>query len=169
MCLIERKWCRATRYQRNKNDPQKREEIKEKEKLKYQEKKETDLRKLVEDVTPCEHKAALKKWKEHYTVYRAKRNRLKSITNTFMRENNPLSAPVLDTALSRHLSLTTKLAEITSDVKQFTWTYTENGHHQGAPDVVGATCKSWLLLILGVISRIMISLSSNQSKSDAPA
>lgn len=47
-------------------------------------------------MTPREHRVALKKWKEHCTVYRAKRLRLKSVTNTFLRENTPLSDPEVD-------------------------------------------------------------------------
>ncbi|CAG9790206.1 unnamed protein product [Diatraea saccharalis] len=42
-------------------------------------------------MTPRDHRAALKKWKEHCTVYRTKRLRLKSVTNTFIRDNTPLS------------------------------------------------------------------------------
>lgn len=89
--LQKKREAERLRYQRRKNDPQRREEMREKEKLKYQKKKEKGLRKLVKDMTPREHRSALKTWKEHCTVYRAKRQRLKSVTNTFVRENTPLS------------------------------------------------------------------------------
>ncbi|XP_049871225.1 uncharacterized protein LOC126373477 [Pectinophora gossypiella] len=99
--LQKKREAEKLRYLKRKNDPQKREEMREKEKLKYQKKKEKGLRKLVKDMTPREHRAALKKWKEHCTVYRAKRLRLKSVTNTFLRENTPLSDPEVDTPPSR--------------------------------------------------------------------
>lgn len=99
--LQKKREAERLRYHRRKNDPQKREEMREKEKLKYEKKKEKGLRKLVKNMTPREHRAALKKWKEHCTVYRAKRLRLKSATNTFLRENTPLSDPDVDTPPSR--------------------------------------------------------------------
>lgn len=99
--LQKKREAERLRYQRRKNDPLKRQEMREKEKLKYQKKKDKGLRKLVKDMTPREHRAALKKWKEHCTVYRAKRLRLKSITNTFVRENTPLSDPEETTPPSR--------------------------------------------------------------------
>lgn len=71
--------------------------MREKEKLEYQKKKEKGLQKLVKNMTPREHRAALKKWKEHCTVYRAKRLRLKSVTNIFVRQNTPISDPEVDT------------------------------------------------------------------------
>ena len=99
--LQKKREAEKLRYQRRKNDPKKREERREKEKLKYQKKKEKGLRKLVKNMTPREHRAALKKWKEHCTVYRAKKLRLKSATNTFLRENTPVSDPEVDTPPSR--------------------------------------------------------------------
>nr|CAH7719872.1 unnamed protein product [Callosobruchus chinensis] len=102
--LQKKREAERLRYQRRKNDPQKREEMREKEKLKYQKKKEKGLRKLVKDMTPREHRSALKKWKEYCTVYRAKRLRLKNITNTFVRENTPLSDTEADTPPSRPAS-----------------------------------------------------------------
>lgn len=100
--LLEKKRkAERLRYEKRKNDPQKRQEMREKEKLKYQNKKEKGLRKLVKDMTPREHRAALKKWKEHCTVYRTKRQRLKSVTNTFIRENTPVSDPEADTLPTR--------------------------------------------------------------------
>ncbi|KAJ8720618.1 hypothetical protein PYW08_006083 [Mythimna loreyi] len=89
--LQKKREAERLRYEKRKNDPQKREEMREKEKLKYQKKKEKGSRKLVKDMTPREHRAALKKWKEHCTVYRTKRLRLKSVTNTFIRDNTPIS------------------------------------------------------------------------------
>lgn len=85
------------RYQRRKNYPQKREEIREKVKLQYQTKKVKGLRKLLKDMTPRDHRSALKKVLEHCTVYRANRLRLKSVNNTFLRGNTPLSDPEADT------------------------------------------------------------------------
>lgn len=99
--LQKKREAERLRYERRKNDPVKREQMREKEKLKYQKKKENGLRKLVKDMTPREHRAALKKWKEHCTVYRAKRLRLKNVTNTFLRENTPLSDPEADTSPTR--------------------------------------------------------------------
>lgn len=100
--LLEKKRkAERLRYEKRKNDPQKRQEMREKEKLKYQNKKEKGLRKLVKDMTPREHRAALKKWKEHCTVYRTKRQRLKSVTNTFIRENTPVSDPEAGTPPTR--------------------------------------------------------------------
>ncbi|CAG9574155.1 unnamed protein product [Danaus chrysippus] len=77
------------RYQRLKNDPQKLEEMKEKERLKYQKKKEKGSIKLVKDMSRREHKAAKKTWKERCTKYRQKKRAMKEITNTFVRENTP--------------------------------------------------------------------------------
>ncbi|VEN36771.1 unnamed protein product, partial [Callosobruchus maculatus] len=102
--LQKKREAERLRYQRRKNDPQKREEMREKEKLKYQKKKEKGLRKLVKDMTPREHRSALKNWKEYCTVYRAKRLRLKNITNIFVRENTPLSDTEADTPPSRPAS-----------------------------------------------------------------
>ncbi|KAK9875352.1 hypothetical protein WA026_007750 [Henosepilachna vigintioctopunctata] len=67
----------------------KKEEMEEKERQKYQKKKEKGTRKLVKDMSPREHKAVKKTWKEHCTKYRAKKKNLKEITNTFIRENTP--------------------------------------------------------------------------------
>lgn len=77
------------RYERNKNDPQKREELREKERIKYLKKKEKGTRKLVKNMTSREHREAKKKWKEHCTKYRSKRKVLRNVTNTFVRENTP--------------------------------------------------------------------------------
>lgn len=52
--------------------------MREKVKLKYEKKEGKGLRKLVKNMTPREHRAVLKKWKEHCTVCRAKRLRLKT-------------------------------------------------------------------------------------------
>lgn len=77
------------RYESNKNDPQKREELREKERLKYLKKKEKGTRKLVKDMTPREHREAKKKWREHCNKYRSKKKVLRNVTNTYMRENTP--------------------------------------------------------------------------------
>lgn len=87
--LEQKRIAERLRYQRLKNDPQKKEEIKEKERQKYQKKKEKGTRKLVKDMSRREHKAVKKTWKEHCTKYRAKKKNLKEITNTFIRENTP--------------------------------------------------------------------------------
>lgn len=58
------------RYQRLKNDPLKREELREKESIKYQKQKEKGLRKLVKDMSPSEHKKIKKKWKVLSNAYR---------------------------------------------------------------------------------------------------
>lgn len=77
------------RYERIKNDPQKREELREKERLKYLKKKEKGTRKLVENMTSREHREAKKKWRKHCKKYRNKKKVLANITNSFMRENTP--------------------------------------------------------------------------------
>lgn len=77
------------RYERIKNDPQKREELREKERLKYLKKKEKGTRKLVENMTSREHREAKKKWRKHCRKYRNKKKVLANITNSFMRENTP--------------------------------------------------------------------------------
>ena len=59
------------RYERIKNDPQKREELREK--FKYLKRKEKGTRKLVVNMTPREHQEAKKKWREHCTKYRNKK------------------------------------------------------------------------------------------------
>ncbi|KAL4714255.1 hypothetical protein ACJJTC_009607 [Scirpophaga incertulas] len=87
--LEQKRIAERLRYQRLKNDPQKKEEMKEKERQKYQKKKEKGTRKLVQDMSRREHKAVKKTWKEHCTKYRAKKKNLKDITNTFIRENIP--------------------------------------------------------------------------------
>ncbi|KAL4706153.1 hypothetical protein ACJJTC_013618 [Scirpophaga incertulas] len=97
--LQKKREAERLRYETRKNDPQKREEMREKEKLKYQKKKEKGLRKLVKDMTPREHRATLKKWREHCSNYRTKRLRLKRIADTFVRENTPLSDPEVNTPL----------------------------------------------------------------------
>ncbi|KAL4718421.1 hypothetical protein ACJJTC_016042 [Scirpophaga incertulas] len=97
--LQKKREAERLRYKTRKNDPQKREEMREKEKLKYQKKKEKGLRKLVKDMTPREHRATLKKWREHCSNYRTKRLRLKRIADTFVRENTPLSDPEVNTPL----------------------------------------------------------------------
>lgn len=61
----------------------------EKERQKYQKKKEKGTRKLVKDMSRREHKAAKKTWKEHCSNYRSKKQAMKDITNTFARENTP--------------------------------------------------------------------------------
>ncbi|GBP62336.1 Major facilitator superfamily domain-containing protein 12 [Eumeta japonica] len=48
-----------------------KEELREKERLKYLKKKEKGTRKLVENMTPREHRDAKKKWKVHCTKYRS--------------------------------------------------------------------------------------------------
>lgn len=77
------------RYECMKNDPQKREALKEKERLKYLKKKEKGTRKLVDNMTPREHREAKKKWREHCSNYRNKKKQLKNIATAFMRENTP--------------------------------------------------------------------------------
>ncbi|KAF5270970.1 hypothetical protein FQA39_LY08273 [Lamprigera yunnana] len=67
----------------------KKEEMKEKERRKYQKKKEKGTRKLVKDMSRREHKAVKKVWKEHCSKFRAKKKVMKDITNTFIRENTP--------------------------------------------------------------------------------
>ncbi|CAG9577518.1 unnamed protein product [Danaus chrysippus] len=87
--LEQKRIAEQLRYQRLKNDPQKLEEMKEKERLKYQKKKEKGSIKLVKDMSRREHKAAKKTWKERCTKYRQKKRAMKEITNTFVRENTP--------------------------------------------------------------------------------
>lgn len=79
------------RYQRLKNDPVKREQLKEKERRNYQRKKEKGTRKLVKDMSRREHKAVTKEWRKHCATYRAKKKALKEITNNFVRQNTPES------------------------------------------------------------------------------
>ncbi|KAF9410992.1 hypothetical protein HW555_010124 [Spodoptera exigua] len=62
------------RYQRLKNDPVKREQLKEKERRNYQREKEKGTRKLVKDMCRREHKAVAKEWRKH----RAKNHEKKS-------------------------------------------------------------------------------------------
>nr|CAI5837124.1 unnamed protein product [Callosobruchus analis] len=93
--VLERKRiAERLRYQRLKNDPEKRQQMKENERKKYQMKKIKGTRKLVKDMDRREHKAAKRIWKEHCTTYRAKKKSLKDITNNFVRENTPDSLPV---------------------------------------------------------------------------
>lgn len=88
--ILERKReVERRRYQRLKNDPQKREELREKERLKYIKKKEIGKRKVVADMTPREHREAKKKWKEHCSTYRNKKKHLKNSTEIYIRENTP--------------------------------------------------------------------------------
>ncbi|KAF5299157.1 hypothetical protein FQA39_LY02330 [Lamprigera yunnana] len=63
--------------------------MKEKERRKYQKKKEKGTRKLVKDMSLREHKAVKKVWKEHCSKFRVKKKVMKDITNTFIRENTP--------------------------------------------------------------------------------
>lgn len=77
------------RYERIKNDPQKREALREKEHLKYLKKKERGTRKLVDNMTPREHREAKKKWREHCSKYRNKKKIMENIARAFMRENTP--------------------------------------------------------------------------------
>lgn len=79
------------RYERIKNDPQKKEALRETERLKYLKKKEKGTRKLVENMTPRQHREAKKTWKKHCTKYRNKKKGLANITNAFIRENTPES------------------------------------------------------------------------------
>ncbi|CAG9577524.1 unnamed protein product [Danaus chrysippus] len=67
--LEQKRIAEQLRYQRLKNDPQKLEEMKEKERLKYQKKKEKGSIKLVKDMSRREHRAAKKTWKERCTKY----------------------------------------------------------------------------------------------------
>lgn len=71
--LQKKREAERKRYAKIKNDPQKREELREKERLKYLKKKEKGTRKLVENMTPREHRDAKKKWKQHCTKYRSKK------------------------------------------------------------------------------------------------
>lgn len=85
--LEQKRIAERLRYQRLKNDPQKKEELKEKERQKYRKKKEKGKRKLVKDMSRREHKAVKKVWREHSSKYRAKKKVMKDITNNFAREN----------------------------------------------------------------------------------
>ncbi|XP_022819027.1 uncharacterized protein LOC111353248 [Spodoptera litura] len=87
--LQKKREAERKRYAKIKNDPQKREELREKERLKYLKKKEKGTRKLVENMTPREHRDAKKKWKQHCTKYRSKKKVLANITNSFIKENTP--------------------------------------------------------------------------------
>ncbi|CAH2014479.1 unnamed protein product, partial [Acanthoscelides obtectus] len=80
--LQKKREAERLRYQRKKNDPQMREEMRIKEKLKYERKKEKGLRKLAKDMTSREHRAALKKWREHCAAYRAKQKDATVALNT---------------------------------------------------------------------------------------
>lgn len=95
------------RYEKIKNDSQKREKLREKECLKYLKKKEKGTRKLVKNMTPREHRDAKKKWKKHCTKYRNKKKVLANITNSFIKENTPDS----DVSTSCQMS-TPEVAEI---------------------------------------------------------
>lgn len=61
-----------------KNDPQKRGALKEKERVKYLKKKQKGTSKLVDYMTPREHREAKKKWREHCRNYRDKKKGLKN-------------------------------------------------------------------------------------------
>ncbi|KAL3269088.1 hypothetical protein HHI36_008171 [Cryptolaemus montrouzieri] len=54
-------------------------------------KEDKGKRKLVKDMSRLEHKAAKIKRKDHCRNYRAKKNTLKEVTNTFIRENTSKS------------------------------------------------------------------------------
>ncbi|CAH1988986.1 unnamed protein product [Acanthoscelides obtectus] len=78
------------KYERLNDDPQRREELREKGHLKYLKKeKEKGTRKLVKDMTPRGYREAKKKWREHCSAYRNKKKALTNITNTYLRENTP--------------------------------------------------------------------------------
>ncbi|XP_055836988.1 uncharacterized protein LOC129905538 isoform X2 [Episyrphus balteatus] len=71
--LLEKKRiAERLRYERLNKDPQKREELREKERQKYLKKKEKGLRKVVKDMTYREHKTVKRTWKKHCATYRAK-------------------------------------------------------------------------------------------------
>lgn len=90
--ILERKReAERKRYERMKNDPEKRETLREKERLKYQKKKEKGIKKLVKDMTPREHREAKKKWKVYAAKHRNKTKALRNVTNAFLRENTPES------------------------------------------------------------------------------
>lgn len=99
--LEQKRIAERLRYQRLKNDLQKREEMKEKERQKYKKKMEKGTRKLVKDMSRREHKAAKKTWKEHCSKYRAKKKVMKDITNNFARENTPDSEDTAEERLER--------------------------------------------------------------------
>lgn len=69
--------------------------MREKVKLKYEKKEGKGLRKLVKNMTPRAHRAVLKKWKEHCTVCRAKRLRLKTPVPV---QISPAPSPVVSSA-----------------------------------------------------------------------
>ncbi|CAG9787380.1 unnamed protein product [Diatraea saccharalis] len=71
--LEKKRKAESLRYERLKNDPQKREEMREKERLKYIIKKEKGIRKLVKDMNPREHKSVKKAWREYSARNRAKK------------------------------------------------------------------------------------------------
>ncbi|CAH1990775.1 unnamed protein product [Acanthoscelides obtectus] len=78
------------KYERLKNDSQRREELREKGHLKYLKKeKDKGTRKLIKGMTPREHREAKKKWRENCSAYRNKKKALTNITYTYLRENTP--------------------------------------------------------------------------------
>lgn len=79
--LKKKREAERVRYYRRKNDPQKREEMRVKQNVNYERRKQTGLRKLVKDMTPNEHSTALQKWKEYCRVYR-ERKRIQESHNT---------------------------------------------------------------------------------------
>ncbi|CAG9577594.1 unnamed protein product [Danaus chrysippus] len=71
--LKKKREAERLRYYRQRNDPQKREQMREKHKLKYLQRKEKGFRKLAKDMTPHEHSRALQKWKEYCRAYRERK------------------------------------------------------------------------------------------------
>ncbi|KAK9871756.1 hypothetical protein WA026_014211 [Henosepilachna vigintioctopunctata] len=111
--LRKKREAERKRYEKIKNGPQKMEELREKERLKYLKKKEKGTRKLVESMTPREHRDVKKKWKEQCTKYRNKKKVLANITNSFIIENTPDS----DVPMSCEMS-TPRVAEIKNKNKE---------------------------------------------------
>ena len=87
--LEKKRQAEPARYQRIKNDPAKRSELQEKERLKYLRKKEQGKVKAAKGMTPRENRLARKRWRENVAAYRRRQKALADITNRIVRENTP--------------------------------------------------------------------------------
>ncbi|XP_032528137.2 zinc finger protein 236-like isoform X1 [Danaus plexippus] len=101
--LKKKREAERVRYYRRKNDPQKREEMRVKQNVNYERRKQTGLRKLVKDMTPNEHSTALQKWKEYCRVYR-ERKRIQESHNTDIDEIEETIARMTSNSILKKLN-----------------------------------------------------------------
>uniref|UniRef100_A0A8D8RDP0 Uncharacterized protein n=1 Tax=Cacopsylla melanoneura TaxID=428564 RepID=A0A8D8RDP0_9HEMI len=80
--LLKKRLCERERYQRMKQDPQLRAEMKEKEKMRYAQKKEKKQVKSTKDMTASELRQKRKQWRVHSNAYRRRTNPTRCTSNT---------------------------------------------------------------------------------------